>query len=84
MFNPNSKRWEPDNTPDSGQPPAQLPAANLKPSSVPPATLTDPTVPPSTPSASLPDKKVLSSLVATVHLPIWTMILMLALRMKHL
>jgi hypothetical protein len=44
-FNPTSKRWEPDSTPDSGQ--QQLPtAANVAPP-VPPTTPSAPTLPPS-------------------------------------
>ena len=49
-FNPTSKRWEPDTTPDSGQLP---PAANVNPP-VPPTTPSQPTVPP-TPSPTTSD-----------------------------
>ena len=42
-FNPTSKRWEPDSTPDSGQLPQ---GANVIPPPVPPTTPSQPTLPP--------------------------------------
>jgi hypothetical protein len=76
-FNPNSKRWEPDSTPDSGQ----QQVANVVPSTPPSAV--PPTVPPS-PSATDMKGAFFSNGYATPDMSVEKQKAMLALQMIHM